>query len=73
MKYRVLMENEVNGKTFNFAMHYTAEGIIGATNLAVEEFPEAIVREVRPVPPTLKELLEHATTALYRKAATLLN
>jgi hypothetical protein len=65
MKYRVLMEDSVNGEKFNFAMFYEAEGIIAATNDAAFEFPEATVVNVDIVHPSLGELLKSAINKLY--------
>ena len=72
MKYRVLMKDVVNDRPFNFAMIYEADGIVGASTLAMDEFPSAMLTEVKMIPPSLKELLEMATKAteeLYSEAA----
>ena len=60
MKYRVLMKDVVNDRPFNFAMIYDADGIVGASTLAMEEFPSAMLTEVKMIPPTLGELLKKA-------------
>lgn len=53
MKYRVLMQDSVNGQSFHFAMHYDAAGMIGAASQAGEEFSDATVVEVRQVEPAV--------------------
>jgi len=60
MKYRVLMKDAVNDRPFNFAMIYDADGIVGASTLAMEEFPSAMLTEVKMIPPSLDELLKKA-------------
>lgn len=48
--YRVLMEDEVNGEKFNFAIIAKAKESIDAALISVEEeFPEAKIISVKPV------------------------
>lgn len=49
MKYRVLMEDQVNGDKFNFAIPVEAAGMFSAELEAKLEFPEANVVEIREV------------------------
>lgn len=37
-KYRVLMQDSVNGQTFSFAQFYMARGISHACEQAIEEY-----------------------------------
>lgn len=44
-KYRVLMQDSVNGQIFSFAQFYIARGINHAFEQAIEEYnPEKIVK-----------------------------
>lgn len=56
-KYRVLMEDSVNGQNFNFAVHYRAASNNDAITAAYDEFPDARFVDICIVPPTLQELL----------------
>lgn len=47
--YRVLMEDQVNGEKFNFALRINAVGDFTAEFDAKREFPEARVVEVKRV------------------------
>lgn len=60
-KYRVLMEDSVNGEKFNFAMHYEDKGLLGASLQASDEFTGAKVVKITEIKPTLDELLQMAT------------
>lgn len=71
-KYRVLMQDSVNGQAFNFAMTYEATNPNDAADLADVEFLDAYVVDVTKVEPTLGELLKRAIDAsngLYIEAA----
>lgn len=67
MKYRVLMQDSVNGKSFNFAMVYDAVSPNDAADLADVEFLDAYVVDVTKVEPTLGELLKQALQGVYNK------
>lgn len=64
MKYRVLMQDEVNGEKFNFAMTYEACTLNCAADSADTEFLDAYVVDVTLVEPSLKELLATALKAV---------
>lgn len=68
-KYRVEMQDSVNGEKFNFAMHYEACNLECAFDSAKAEFPDATLVNARKVEPTLKEMLKQALSTLYKQAA----
>ena len=45
-KYRVLMQDTVNGEVFSFALYYSARGMMGAGAKAQQEFLTADIVSV---------------------------
>jgi hypothetical protein len=60
MKYRVLMQDTVNGQVFNFAMVYDSCNANCALDSSEAEFPNATFVSVIPVEQDLGELLKKA-------------
>ena len=72
MKYRVLMEDSVNGEKFNFAMIYETDSNDASQIMAAAEFPGATIVSVDIVQPNMGDLLQQAidsTKGLYSQAA----